>query len=52
MRLGPISNYGWFVYRITLQICPLYIAEVAPKERRGVLVAMVNAVGTIGLVVR
>lgn len=42
----------WFVYRITLQVCPLYIAEVAPKERRGVLVAMVNSVGITGLVVR
>ena len=46
-----ISDYNGFVYSITLQICPLYIAEVAPKERRGILVAMVNAVGTIGLVV-
>lgn len=47
-----IMLHNLFVYRITLQICPLYIAEIAPKERRGVLVAMVNAVGVTGLVVR
>ena len=42
---------GFVCVRITLQICPIYIAEVAPKERRGTLVAMVNAVGSLGLVV-
>ena len=48
----PIVSMTWFVYRITLQACPLYIAEMAPKERRGILVSMVNAVGATGLVVR
>ena len=37
--------------RITFQVCPLYIAEVASKERRGLLVAMVNTIATSGLVV-
>ena len=39
-------------YRIALQACPLYIAEISPREIRGILVAMVNAVGATGLVVR
>ena len=52
LQLSQITIGGWFIYRITLQICPIYIAEVAPKERRGILVAMVNAVGSLGIVVR
>ena len=39
-------------YSIALQACPLYVAEIAPKEVRGVMVAMVNVVGASGLVVR
>ena len=39
-------------HRITLQACPLYVAEISPREIRGILVGMVNAVGASGLVVR
>ena len=39
------------LHRIGWQACTLYIAEVAPKERRGFMIAMVNNVGATGLVV-
>ena len=39
------------LYRISWQACTLYIAEIAPKERRGLMIAMTNAVGGTGLVV-
>lgn len=42
----------WLFYSITLQACPLYVAEIAPKEVRGIMVSMVNVVGASGLVVR
>lgn len=39
-------------YRVLLQVCPLYIAEIAPKEKRGVMGAFVNSFSTTGSVVR
>ena len=39
------------LYRIGWQAGSLYVAEMAPKERRGFMVAMVNNVGATGLVV-
>lgn len=38
--------------RVLLQVCPLYIAEIAPPEKRGVLGAFVNSFSTTGSVVR
>ena len=39
-------------YRILLQASPLYIAEIAPKEKRGIMTAFVNGFSTTGGVVR
>ena len=39
-------------HRIALQACPLYIAEIAPKEIRGIMVSILNGTGGGGLVVR
>ena len=39
------------LHRIGWQACTLYVAEMAPKERRGFMVATVNNVGATGLVV-
>ena len=40
-----------FSFRILLQACPLYIAEIAPKERRGTMVAMVVSFSITAVVV-
>ena len=40
-----------FIFRILLQACPLYIAEIAPKERRGAMVAMVVSFSITAVVV-
>ena len=37
--------------RILLQACPLYVAEIAPKERRGTMVAMVISFSITAVVV-
>lgn len=34
-----------------LQVSPLYIAEIAPKEKRGLMVSLVNGFATTGSVV-
>jgi hypothetical protein len=39
------------LYSISWQACMLYIAEIAPKGRRGLMIAMANAIGGTGLVV-
>ena len=39
-------------HRIALQACPLYVAEISPREIRGKLVGLVSAVTGSGFVVR
>ena len=34
-----------------LQVSPVYIAEIAPKEKRGLMVSLVNGFSTTGSVV-
>ncbi len=41
-----------FTFRILVQIAPLYIAEIAPKQHRGKLVSMFQTAATIGTLVR
>ena len=41
-----------FAHRIALQACPLYVAEISPREIRGKLVGLVSAVTGSGFVVR
>ena len=38
--------------RVSLQASPLYIAEIAPREKRGIMTAFVNGFSTTGAVVR
>ncbi len=38
-------------HRIIIQVVPMYLAEIAPKEHRGKLVSFSMATGTIGALV-
>ena len=38
--------------RIALPACLLYVAEISPREIRGILVGMINVVSGSGFVVR
>ena len=46
-----VPNY-WNYCRVLLQASPLYIAEIAPREKRGIMTAFVNGFSTTGCVVR
>ena len=49
------QNYIFDVYTCVcstlLQVSPVYIAEIAPKEKRGLMVSLVNGFSTTGSVV-
>ena len=51
LGVGRCSIINMTLHSIGWQACTLYVAEMAPKERRGFMVAMVNNVGATGLVV-
>ena len=38
-------------FRVALQACPLYIAEISPREVRGIMVGLLSGIGASGLVV-
>ena len=40
MLCPQILDRYQFYFRILLQACSLYVAEVAPKERRGAMVSL------------
>ena len=46
----PVSSFVHHC-RVLLQASPLYIAEIAPKEKRGIMIALVNGFSTTGSVV-
>ena len=46
-----LCQYCVLVHRVLLQISPLYIAEIAPKEKRGAMVAFVNTFSSTGALV-
>ena len=48
---GPKSIINRFFFRILYQACPLYIAEVAPKEKRGAMVSVTITFTLIAAVV-
>ncbi len=40
------------IYRIIVQVIPLYLAEIAPKQHRGKLVALSSTAAATGILVR
>ncbi len=53
---GSIIIYMQYImcactHRILVQLVPIYLAEIAPKQHRGKLVSLSIATGTVGALV-